>query len=628
MDPRLLDYYDRELRHLAGMCGEFARAYPKIAGRLSLEGFIKEFQCPDPYVERLLEGFAYMAARVKLKVDAEYPRFTQALLDMVYPDYLAPVPSMGIAQFQPDLRQGSLNAGIEIARGTVMRSLLGKGDQTACEYCTAHAVTLWPLTIAAADYLPSPAALGAIGVPPMPRAKAALRLRLNSTAGAPLSALPLDSLVLHICGNDQAAMRLYEQLHANAVAILCRQGGAEEAWRREPEAAVGAVGFDDDEALLPGSPRSFQGYRLLKEYFAFPPRFMFFELSGLRRAFQRTSADEIEILVVFDAALALLQEAIDASRLALFCTPVVNLFSKRTDRIHLTDAGNEFHIVVDRSRPMDYEVYAVSSVQGFGAGIEPEVEFLPFYSCTQPLMRGREAAYYTLFRTPRVLSSRQAARGPRSSYIGSEVFLALGDAGEAPYASSLRQVGITALCTNRDLPLQMPVGRNRTDLTWDIAAPLTSIRFLAGPTEPRPVTAHKDVAWKLISHLSLNYLSLTDAGSEEGAAALRELLTLYASLGDPGVGPQVEGLRSVAAETVARRLPIPGPVSFGRGLQISLVFDEAPFAGTGVFLLASVLENFFARYVTINAFTECSLKSLSRGEIKTWPPRIGRRYLA
>jgi type VI secretion system protein ImpG len=173
MDPRLLDYYDRELRHLAGMCGEFARAYPKIAGRLSLEGFIKEFQCPDPYVERLLEGFAYMAARVQLKVDAEYPRFTQALLDMVYPDYLAPVPSMGIVQFRPDLRQGSLNAGVEIGRGTALRSLLGKDDQTACEYSTAHAVTLWPLSTGAADYLPSPAALAAVGLASSP-GKAAL----------------------------------------------------------------------------------------------------------------------------------------------------------------------------------------------------------------------------------------------------------------------------------------------------------------------------------------------------------------------------------------------------------------------------------------------------------------------
>lgn len=627
MDPRLLGYYDRELRHLAGMCGEFARAYPKIAGRLSLEGFVKEFQCPDPYVERLLEGFAYMAARVQLKVDAEYPRFTQALMDMVYPDYLAPVPSMGIVQFQPDLRQGSLNTGVEIGRGTALRSLLGKDGQTACEYSTAHPVTLWPLSISAGDYLPSPAALASAGLAPSP-AKAALRLRLVSTAGAPFSSLPIDRLVFYVCGNDQAAMRLYEQIHANTVAVFCRPAAAEEGWRREPQATVEAVGFDDGEALLPHGPRSFQGYRLLKEYFSFPPRFMFFGLSGLEPSLRRCDGTEIELLVVFDTAVPLLQEAIDASRLALFCTPVVNLFSRRTDRVHLTDGSSEFHIVVDRSRPMDFEVYAVGSVQGFGSGIEPEVEFLPFYSCAAPRADSDAAAYYTLFRAPRVLSSRQQTHGARSSYVGSEVFVSLVDAREAPYSSSLRQIGIGALCTNRDLPLLMPVGQGRTDLTWDIAAPLSSIRFVAGPTEPRPTTAHRDVAWKLISHLSLNYLSLTDSSSDEGAAALRELLTLYASLGDPTVATQVEGVRSVAAETVARRLPIPGPVSFGRGLQIRLQLDEAFFAGTGVFLLAAVLERFFARYVTINAFTECTLSTNSRGEIRTWPPRIGQRTLA
>ena len=423
-------------------------------------------------------------------------------------------------------------------------------------------------------------------------------------------------------------MRLYEQVHADASAIFCRPAAPNESWRREPDAAVEAIGLDDDEALLPHGPRSFQGYRLLKEYFAFPPRFMFFGLSGLSRAFRRSTSADLEVLVVFSAVVPLLQEAIDATRLALFCTPVVNLFPRRTDRIHLTDASNEFHVVVDRSRPMDYEVYGITSVQGFGSGIEPEVEFLPFYSCAEPSRRTATAAYYTLFRTPRVLSSRQKAYGSRSSYVGSETYVSLVDAGEAPYASNLRQIGIGALCTNRDLPLQMPVGQGRTDLTWDIAAPLASIRFLAGPTEPRPTTAHKDMAWKLISHLSLNYLSLTDSNSDEGAAALRELLNLYGSLGDPNVAQQVEGLRSVVAKTVARRLPLPGPVSFGRGLQITLGFDEALFAGTGVFLLAAVLDRFFARYVTINAFTECVLTSSSRGDIKIWPPRIGQRHLA
>jgi type VI secretion system protein ImpG len=318
---------------------------------------------------------------------------------------------------------------------------------------------------------------------------------------------------------------------------------------------------------------------------------------------------------------------VDASRLALFCTPVVNLFAKRADRVHLSEQSTEFHIVVDRSRPLDYEVYSVTSVHGFGAGTEPEVEFLPFYASSDSQRGPSPDAFYTLHRTPRLLSSRQRRNGPRSSYIGSETFLILVDASEAPYRSSLRQLGIGVLCTNRDLALQMPVGIGRTDFTWEVAAPIESITLLAGPTEPRPSAAHKDTAWRLISHLALNYLSLADQGLDEGAAALRELLHLYATLGDPAVGRQVEGVRSTVTAPVHRRLPIPGPVTFGRGLRIILTLEESAFAGTGVYLLGAVLERFFARYVSINAFTECVLATPSRGEIKQWPPRIGQRHL-
>ncbi len=628
MDPRLRDYYERELRHLAEMCGEFARAFPKIAGRLSLEGFIKEFQCPDPYVERLLEGFAYMAARVQLKVDAEYPRFTEALLNMVYPDYLAPVPSMGVVQIHPDLTQGSLNDGISVARGTALRGLLGKDEQTACEYRTAHAVTLWPVRLETAAYLPSAAALGALGVPSAERAKAGLHLRLKATAGAAFDALALNDLVLYLRGNDQVAMRLYEQLMANAVAVLCRDGGGgAQPWLLLRQAQIRPTGFGDEEALLPHSPRSFQGYRLLKEYFAFPDRFLFASIAGINAGLRRCPSDTCELMVLFDASAAFLREAIEASRLALFCTPAVNLFSRRADRIQLTDQTNDYHLVADRARPMDYEVYSVTSLYGFGAGTEPEVEFQPFYACTEAARHKGEGAFYTVHRAPRVLSSRQRQQGPRSSYVGTEVFLGLVDASEAPYRSSVRQLGVGVLCTNRDLPLQMPVGIGRTDLTWEVAAPILAIRFLAGPTEPRPATAFKETAWKLVSHLALNYLSLADENPEEGAKALRELLSLYAAFGDRTVGAQVEGVRSIAATPVHRRLPIPGPVAFGRGLQIALELDEGAFTGTGVYLLGAVLEQFFARYVSINAFTECVLSTPTRGEIKRWPARIGQRHL-
>ncbi len=156
MDPKILRYYNRELQHVREMGAEFAREYPKIAGRLGLEGI----ECADPYVERLLEGFAYLSARVQLKVDAEFPAFTQHLLQIVYPHYLAPTPSMAVVQFQPDLNEAGLAQGYSIARGTMLRSTVGQDDRTPCEYRTAHETHLWPLEIKEAKYFGSTAGAG------------------------------------------------------------------------------------------------------------------------------------------------------------------------------------------------------------------------------------------------------------------------------------------------------------------------------------------------------------------------------------------------------------------------------------------------------------------------------------
>src|SRR5512147_1944696 len=270
MDPRFLEYYNRELRHLAESCGEFAADFPKIAGRLGLEGFIKEFQCPDPYVERLLEGFAYMAARVQLKVDA------------VYPQYLAPTPSLGIVRLQPDVSQGSLAEGILVPRGTRLKSGLGHDVQTPCQYQTAHALRLWPIAVAEAHYISSMGEVAQLGVPQPSQARSALRLRLRLTAGERFAKLPLESLTFYLRGGDEVAVRLYEQFFCNAQQVVVQgpPGAAGGRWILSAAEAIRPVGFEDDEALFPPSPRSFQGYRLLREYFAFPDRFMFVTIAG------------------------------------------------------------------------------------------------------------------------------------------------------------------------------------------------------------------------------------------------------------------------------------------------------------------------------------------------------------
>jgi type VI secretion system protein ImpG len=171
----------------------------------------------------------------------------------------------------------------------------------------------------------------------------------------------------------------------------------------------------------------------------------------------------------------------------------------------------------------------------------------------------------------------------------------------------------------------MPVGKGRTDFTLESGAPVESVRCMAGPTSPRPSWVEGDTTWRLISQLSLNYLSLVDGQEDGNAAALRELLLLYADESDRAMHKQIEGVRSVSSKPVMRRLPIEGPMAFGRGLELAVTFDEAAFEGTGAFLLGSVLDRFFAKYVALNSFTETVVRSVNRGEVIRWPVRIGRR---
>ena len=625
MDPRFLDLYNKELRHLREMGGEFAHQFPKVASRLGLDSF----ECADPYVERLVESFAFLAARVQLKIDSEFPRFTNHLLDAVYPHYLEPTPSMAVVQFQPDMAEGSLAEGFEIPRETELRSVLRKGDKTPCTYRTAHDVKLWPIEVERGEYVASPSFLPEVNFPGQAAPKSGVRLRLKVNAGLKFSNLALDDLDIYLRGKDELPMRIYERILGNAVGLAVRpaQSSKKTDWIVFDRSHILPLGFDPTEALIPFGLRSFDGYRLLHEYFAFPSRFMFIRISGLGRAVRRALDQGLDLVVLFDQQDPELDRQVTASLFNLNCTPAVNLFPKRMDRVHLSQEQHEYHIVPERTRPMDFEVSAIRAVMAYGKAVEPEREFLPFYSATHPSFHLAPNAYYTLRRDKRMMSSRRQQRnlGPRSSYIGSEVFISLVDSEHAPISTDLRQLGIEALCTNRDLPLLMSLGSGSTDFTWDFSGPVDSVRCISGPSKPRPSPVTGDMHWKLISHLSLNYLSLSGAGDGKAVVSIRELLGLYAFLNEDHIRNEIEGVASIDVNPVYHRIVTAGGSAFGRGLEITVGVDESMFEGTGCFLLGAVLEQFFAKYVSINSFTETVLRTTDRGEIMRWPIRTGRR---
>ena len=623
MDERLLEHYNTELRHLREMAGEFAREFPKIAGRLSLDKDAKEI-CPDPYVERLLEGFAFLAARIHLKIDSEFPRFTQSLLETVYPHYLSPIPSMAVVRFDPEEQEGALAEGVVVPRGTLMRSSIGKGERTACTFQTAHEVRLLPIRIAEVRYFTRDTA--ELNLPRELQARAAIRIRLQATAAVPFKDIKLDPLTFFIRGADDLPALIYEQIFARKSALVL-QSVAErgKSLASLPPSSIRRVGFSDKEALLPQSPRGFEGYRLLREYFAFPQRFLFFELAGLGEAARLNKGDQLDLVIALKEPETRLESRLDATCLELFCTPAINLFPKTLDRINLSDRFSEFHVVPDRNRPLDFEVFEIESVTGYGAVAGQEQEFRAFYLARDTDLGA--GAFYTTNRVRRMLTAKEKQFGRKSAYSGTEIFLSLVDANSAPYSSELRQLGIRALCTNRHLPIQMAVGIGRSDFTMDLSAPVVAIRCLSGPNVPTPSQAEGRFSWRLISHLSLNYLSLLDAKGEEGAGALREILRLYADSDDRQTAKQIEGLRKVRSGAVIRRVKTPGPITFARGLEITVDLDETAFEGTGVFILGAVLEQFFSKYVSLNSFTETIIRTQQRGEIMRWPAQMGRRQI-
>jgi len=620
MDTRLLKYYNRELQYIREMGAEFAEAYPRIAARLGMDGI----DCADPYVERLIESFAFLAARVQLKLDARHPDFTQHLLEMVYPGFLAPVPSSAVLEVVPTLTESSLKDGFKVPRLSAFRAEVGDGG-SRCEFRSAHDLVLWPLAVTGAKYLVGTSSFATPAQRPDPRTRGAIRIDLRTQGGVPLRELPVDSLAFFIYGTADLAGKIYEQVLANCVGVLVRSKDSPRPVLLGA-GSVRAVGLEDHEAMLPPPARGFEGYRLLQEYFAFPDRLLFFAIDGLRDAFAQASGEELELFLLLDRSVPELENALDGGNFRLNCTPVVNLFPRSLDRIHLTSHETEHHVVPDLSRPMDFEVFAIDRMVGIGSGGESLVEVRPMFAMDHRSSEADPYAYFTMQRRARIASSRQQRTGTRTSYLGTECFVTIVDSRQRELSGDIRQLDIAAHCTNRDLPIGLSFGKSKLGFELDGGAPVEAVRCLAGPTPPRPSPAFGDTAWKLIGQLSLNYLSMTDADPERGAQMLRHLLGLYADPNDTVAHRQVDGVRHVSHAPVVRRIPGGGPITYGRGLQIKLTLDDSAYEGIGTLRLGAVLERFFARHVSINSFVETRLVSGTRGEIKRWPVRTGARH--
>lgn len=619
MDPRLLDYYNRELAYIRELGQEFAQQHPKIAGRLGMKGI----EVADPYVERLLEGFALLAGRIQLKMDAEFPRFSQRLLELIYPHYLAPTPAMGIVRMHPSEAEGGITGPFLVPRRTTLRAPISPGQVTACQFQTAHDVELLPLGVKQAWV---EGLAHDVRVPAnQKKVVSSLHIVLETQGDREFCKVEFDQLPFYISGPMDRAMLLLELICGRLLggAIQWKDAGGEHSVWLQPDQVTG-MGFENHEALIPYAEQSFSGYRLMHEYFACPDRFRFFKISQLRQVLKHVKSRQVEIVLHFDRKATELEKVVSESHFHLFCTPIINLFPKKGDRIEVSLAHFEHHLLGDRTRPLDYEVYSVSKIQGYASDNTDVQNFMPIYETLGAQNNSQGAAYFSIRREPRKLSEVARRNGPRTGYIGSEVYAQLVDRQDAPYPHTLSRIAPEMLCTNRDLSLLITSAGER-NFQLAVSAPVQRVELVTTLTRPAPAIAERKTTWRLLSHLQLNYQTLTDVSPAEGAKVMRELLSLYAQLSSPETAPQTDAVASVSVSPMYARVRQPGPIVYGRGVEIHLTVDQSKFGGASPWLFGAVLERFFARHVGINSATRLKMSTLQGGAFAQWDTRLGMR---
>ncbi len=618
MRDRFLELYNQELRHFRDMAGEFGAKHPEVAGALA-----GRENGADPFVERLLEGVAFLAARVQLKQEAVFPQFTSHLLDCAFPHWGKPTPSMGIVEFVPDNTATGINDGFVIPQRSRLFSRPVPGIESPCEFVTAHPVRLLPIRVTAARYVSGPSGENV----PFP-CQAFVEIELASFEGADIQRIDLSELEFYIDGDDDTASFLYEQLVSNCAGAALRfsgQNGSHCAIL--PPTSLSFRSCDVERALMPLDTRIFSGFRLLQEYFALPQRYRYFVLSGeaLRSAVrQHARGNRFSIQLFFDACLPLLASAVGKSTFRLFTTPVINLFPRRMDRIIVEREQTEHHIVPDRRNPLAYEVYDVQGMESYDEQNIEMLQLAPLFSGAD-LRKWQDAtAYYTVRRESRIINKNKSLSSFVSNYNYCDAFASVVDRHNAPMASGVRQLGGGLLVSNGGFAVLCPKGE-RYDLTLKDSAPLESVRFLVGPTEPAPATPYGETPWRLINLLSLNYLYLHETDRAGAVSALQNLLTEHALFGRNRHLAHARSISSAETRVVTRRYPAPGPITYARGVELALTFDDRAFSGSSPVVFGYVLSRFMQQFVQLNSFVEVGIRTEQRGLIKRWAPHIGRK---
>jgi type VI secretion system protein ImpG len=606
---QLLPYYERELGYLRRNLRDFAERYPKIAGRLLISGEV----CEDPHIERMIESFALLNGRIAKRLDDDYPEFTEALFEVLYPHYLRPFPSCSIARMDFGGAAKQQTGASTVARGTQLSTRPVRG--AACTFRTAYPVSVAPLALTEASFSAIIRCPEAVRLPG--GASAGVKLTIAATGEQAPGQLQLPKLRVFIDGEPSFCAALRDALFMRTVAAYA-EGDRSGRWVQLNAIPVHAAGFDDDEALIDFPARSHPAYRLLTEYFCFPEKFNFFDidLAALAAALPAGSKSLTLHLALSglraDSNTARMLETLSTHNVLLGCTPVVNLFRQKGEPIRLTHTSASYPVLADARRAYAYEVQSIDSVSLVRQTPQGEsiVQFQPFYSLRHAQAADSSGHYWAMRRDETLLD-----KSP-----GFETQIAIVDVDFDPAAVETDTLNLDLTCTNRDLPSQLAYGQRGGDLFLEGGSSVRSISFLRKPSNSYRFEHGRGTHWRLISHLSLNHLSLT----ADGVDAFREMLALYDLPRSASSQRQIGGIIGIEQKAASAWLPGNPFTCLVRGVEVRLTIDEEAFIGSGIHAFAHLVERFLALYVHANSFTKLTIVSHKTGEdLFTCSPRSG-----
>lgn len=610
MADELLPYYEKELAYIRQMGAEFAKEHPKIAGRLGISTDTIE----DPHVSRLIESFAYLNARIQHKLDDDFPEISDALLATLFPHYQRPIPSMAIVQLVPN--QDQLQASYTLLAQTVLETEQFQGEN--CRFTTVYDTELLPLSVTDASLVGRPFATP--GANAVRGAGGVLRLRLQTFNDAiNLHTLRPNRLRFYLKGQPQHIHPLYEMILNECQQLVIATSESDTNPVFLGKNAIKAVGFCETQSLLPYPASSFSGYRLLNEFFIFPEKFMFIDVEGIANHIPARATTELNLYFYLNRSEVELEHNVNKNTFALGCTPIVNLFSHKADPIKIEHTELEYQIIPDARRPKGYEIYSIDNVvASSAAGIQEK--FLPFYGLKHEHLDLKTQSFWFAAR-------RHAKLGYSQRDEGTDLFLSLVDLNFNPNLPEDRTLLIETTCSNRDLPAKLPFNLDQPKLQCiNAAPPCEKIRCLTQPTAAIRPPLRDGARWRLLSHLNLNYLSIT--GSHNAKDALKEILRLYDFKDSSATRALIDSIQSLKARSVSAPLNIGGRATLCRGIEIEIEIDDAHFTGSSSFLFATVLEHFFGLYCSINSFTRLLVKRKNKeGYLKKCPPRAGEKTL-